>query len=68
MKLLGGQLHPPHLGGVLDGQLDGVFVHEFANLEGAGIVVSFASQSKKLDQGLHLKRSHLNKSPSKPQA
>ena len=51
------QLHAPHLASVLDGQLQGGVVHQVANLHGSWIVISFASQSEKLDQrfNLHVK-------------
>ena len=54
MSLLGGQLHPPQLGGVLDGQLDGVVVHEPADLQSSRLVIGLAGQREQLDQGLHL--------------
>ena len=54
--LLVSELHSSHLASVLDGQLDGGVVHQLADLQGARVVIRFASQSKEFEQGFNLKK------------
>ena len=59
--LLVSELHSSHLASVLDGQLDGGVVHQLADLQGARVVIRFASQSKEFEQGFNLKKNRRKK-------